>query len=107
MPIARIYTTSWCADHRYARQLRRERGISFEEINVDEDPDAEELLLRVNDGLRKVPTIELDGRYFACSPFDPEQLAAEFAIPRRSGDFATLRGTLRATVSRDGQPTLQ
>ena len=48
---------------------------------MDEDPDAEELLLRVNDGLRKVPTIELDGRYFACSPFDPELLAAEFAIP--------------------------
>jgi mycoredoxin len=81
MAIARLYTTSWCADCRYAKQFLRERGIAFEEINVDEDPDAEELLLRVNDGLRKVPTIELDGRYFACSPFDPERLATEFAIP--------------------------
>ena len=53
----------------------------FEEINVDEDPDAEELVLRVNDGRRKVPTLEVDGRYFACSPFDPEQLAAELKIP--------------------------
>jgi mycoredoxin len=81
MPKARLYTTTWCPDCRYAKQFLRERGVSFEEINVDEDPDAEELVLRVNDGLRKVPTIEVDGRYFACSPFDPQQLAAEFAIP--------------------------
>jgi mycoredoxin len=81
MPTVRLYTTSWCADCRYAKQFLRERGVSFEEINVDEDPDAEELILRVNNGLRKVPTIELDGRYFACSPFDPDQLAEEFNIP--------------------------
>jgi mycoredoxin len=81
MPIIRVYTTTWCSDCRYVKQFLRERGIPFEEVNVDEDPDAEELVLRVNDGLRKVPTIEIDGRYFACSPFDPEQLASEFAIP--------------------------
>ena len=44
-------------------------------------PTAEELVLRVNDGRRKVPTLEVDGRYFACSPFDAEQLAAELKIP--------------------------
>jgi mycoredoxin len=81
MPIPRMYTTSWCSDCRYAKQFLRERGISFQEINVDEDPEAEDLILRVNDGRRKVPTIEIDGRYFACSPFDPEQLANEFSIP--------------------------
>ena len=84
MSIARLYTTTWCSDCRYAKQFLRERGIAFDEVNVDEDPDAEELVLRVNDGLRKVPTIEIDGRYFACSPFDPERLAAEFAIPLNS-----------------------
>ena len=81
MATARLYTTSWCPDCRYAKQFLRERGISFEEINVDEDPQAEELILRVNDGLRKVPTIEFDGRYFACSPFDPEELAEGLNIP--------------------------
>jgi mycoredoxin len=81
MSIPTLYTTNWCPDCRYAKQFFRERGISFEEINVDENPDAEELILRVNNGLRKVPTIEWNGRYFACSPFDPEQLAEEFSIP--------------------------
>jgi mycoredoxin len=77
----RVYSTRWCPDCRWTKQFLRERGILFEEINVDEDPDAEDLVLRVNDGRRKVPTLEVGGRYFACSPFDPEQLAAELKIP--------------------------
>jgi mycoredoxin len=77
----RVYSTRWCADCRWTKQFLRERGIPFEEINVDEDADAEELVLRVNEGRRKVPTLEVAGRYFACSPFDPEQLAAELKIP--------------------------
>ena len=76
-----IYSTSWCGDCRRAKQFLKERGISFHEINVDEDPDAEDLVLRVNNGRRKVPTLEVDGRYFACSPFDPYLLAEELKIP--------------------------
>ena len=81
MDTIRLYSTRWCPDCRWTKQFLRERGIPFEEINVDEDPDAEDLVLRVNDGRRKVPTLEMGGRYFACSPFDPEQLAAELKIP--------------------------
>ncbi|MGH9703679.1 MAG: glutaredoxin family protein [Candidatus Acidiferrales bacterium] len=76
-----IYSTSWCGDCRRTKQFLKERGISFREINVDEDPDAEDLVLRVNDGRRKVPTLEVDGRFFACSPFDPYLLAEELKIP--------------------------
>jgi mycoredoxin len=76
-----MYSTSWCGDCRRAKQFLKERGISFHEINVDEDPDAEDLILRVNNGRRKVPTLEVDGRYFACSPFDPYLLAEELKIP--------------------------
>jgi len=35
----------------------------------------------VNNGLRKIPTIEVAGRYFASSPFDPYQLSDELKIP--------------------------
>ncbi len=76
-----IYGTKWCGDCRRAKQFLRERGVAFREVNIDETPDAEQLVLRVNNGLRKVPTLELDGRYFACSPFDPYQLAQELEIP--------------------------
>jgi mycoredoxin len=81
MSLPKMYTTSWCPDCRYAKKFLQARGITIEEINVDEEPEAEELLLRVNGGRRKVPTFEVGGRFFACSPFDPEQLAAEFAVP--------------------------
>ena len=76
-----VYGTSWCGDCRRAKQFLRERGVAFREVNIDEAPGSEEIVLRVNDGLRKVPTIEVDGRYFACSPFDPYQLAEELNIP--------------------------
>ena len=76
-----IYSTHWCGDCRRAKQFLLERGVPFREINIDEKPEAEDLVLRVNNGRRKVPTIEREGRYFACSPFDPYQLSQELDIP--------------------------
>jgi len=76
-----VYSTSWCGDCRRTKQFLRERSIQFREVNIDQDEDAEELVLRMNEGRRKVPTLEVDGRYFACSPFDPHQLAEELKVP--------------------------
>ncbi len=77
----RIYSTEWCSDCRRAKQFLKERGVQLEEINMDESPDAEDLVLRVNDGRRKVPTFDLNGEFFACSPFDPYFLAEKFGVP--------------------------
>ncbi len=77
----KIYTTPGCADCRRTKQFLRERGVAFEEVNIEEHPEAEELVLRVNEGRRKVPTLEVGGHYFACSPFDPYQLSEELKIP--------------------------
>ena len=76
-----IYGTTWCGDCRRVKQFLRDRGVAFREINIDDTPDAEQLVLRVNNGRRKVPTIEIGNRYFACSPFDPYLLASELRIP--------------------------
>lgn len=76
-----VYSTCFCCDCRRAKQFLRERGVPFREVNIDENPDAEDLVVRVNDGRRKVPTIEVEGRYFACSPFDPYQLAEQLNLP--------------------------
>jgi glutaredoxin len=76
-----IYGTRWCGDCRRAKQFLRERGVEFREVNIDDAPDAEELVLKVNQGRRKVPTLEVEGRYFSCSPFDPYKLADELKIP--------------------------
>lgn len=76
-----IYSTYWCGDCRRAKRFLRERGVQFREVNIDCCAEAEALVLRVNDGKRKVPTIEVDGYFFACSPFDPYQLAEVLKIP--------------------------
>ncbi|MBZ5701950.1 MAG: glutaredoxin family protein [Acidobacteriia bacterium] len=76
-----IYSTTWCVDCRRVKTFLKERSIAFQEVNIDEDPDAEELVLKANQGRRKVPTLEVAGRFFSCSPFNAEQLAAELGIP--------------------------
>ena len=57
------------------------RGIEVQEVNIEDDPEAEDLVIRVNHGRRKVPTIQVGDRYFACSPFNAQQLATELNIP--------------------------
>ena len=76
-----LYGTTWCPDCRRAKAFLKERGVSFREVNIEEDPSGEAIVINANNGKRKVPTIEVDGRYFACSPFDAEQLAEELHIP--------------------------
>ena len=59
-----MYCTSWCVDCRRAKKFLTERGVAFSEINIDEEPDAEDLVMQVNEGCRKVPTIKIGERYY-------------------------------------------
>ncbi len=76
-----IYSTEWCPDCRRAKSFLKERGISFTEVNIEQDPAGEAIVSKANHGKRRVPTFEVAGRYFACSPFNAEQLASELNIP--------------------------
>lgn len=80
-PSITVYTTTYCGDCRRAKQFLKERGVEFREINIDESPEAEDLVMSVNDDRRKVPTFEVGGRYFSCSPFDLYKLSEELKIP--------------------------
>jgi len=76
-----MYSTSWCPDCRRAKSFLKERGVQFSEVNIEEDAAAEQIVLQANKGKRKVPTIKVGERFFACSPFDAEDLAAQLNIP--------------------------
>lgn len=80
MATIRMYTTRWCADCRRAKRFLDQRAIPFEEINIDEEAGAAELVAANNGGKYKVPTFDVDGRYFACSPYDPEILRRELNL---------------------------
>jgi mycoredoxin len=76
----RMYTTNFCADCRRAKSFLKEREVSFEEIRVEETPGAVEFVVRANQGKHRVPTFEVDGHTFHCSPFDPQKLARELGL---------------------------
>lgn len=76
-----MYSTRWCPDCRRAKTFLKERGVEFREVDIEEYPSAEEIVIKANDGRRRVPTLEVGGRYFACSPFNAEELAENLKIP--------------------------
>jgi mycoredoxin len=76
-----MYCTTWCPDCRRAKSFLKERGVQFREVNIEEDAAAEQIVLQANKGKRKVPTIKVGERFFACSPFDAQDLAAQLNIP--------------------------
>jgi len=84
MATVKAYITGWCPDCRRALRFLDQQGISHEDIDVDESEEAEALVLRVNNGRRVVPTFEVDGRFFACSPYNKELLAAEIKDLQKS-----------------------
>ncbi|MDF2967280.1 MAG: mycoredoxin [Nocardioidaceae bacterium] len=52
-----LYSTPWCGYcHRLKAQLQRE-GISFEIVDIEQQPEAAEVVQRVNGGNQTVPTL--------------------------------------------------
>jgi mycoredoxin len=76
-----MYTTTWCPDCRRVKSFLKQRGVAYREVNIEEDETAEAIVLKANSGKRKVPTLKVGERYFACSPFNPVQLATELKVP--------------------------
>lgn len=76
----RIYTTSWCPDSRRAKRFLDEHGLPYEETDIDANPEGARFVIQANNGKRKVPTFDVDGRVFSCSPFDAERLTRELGL---------------------------
>lgn len=76
----RIYTTSWCPDCRQAKRLLEEHRLPYEEIDIESDAGAAKFVRSANNGKRKVPTFDVDGRIFSCSPFSAQCLKEELGL---------------------------
>ena len=61
MATIQVYTTRWCAYCIRAKTLLESRGLEFEEISLDEDPDFRRRLLELTGGWT-VPQIVIDGQ---------------------------------------------
>ena len=57
--MVKIYSTSWCPSCIYAKRLLSERGLEFEEINIEEKGWSRDDLFELTGG-RTVPQIIID-----------------------------------------------
>ncbi|OBF20144.1 mycoredoxin Mrx1 [Mycobacterium kubicae] len=53
-----IYTTSWCGYCFRLKKALNAQGISYDEVDIEQDPKAAEFVGSVNGGNRTVPTVK-------------------------------------------------
>lgn len=74
----KMYVTTWCGDCRMARRWFDSHDIPYEYINIEEDDKAAEYVVRVNRGMRSVPTIVFPDGTVLVEP-TPRELASKFS----------------------------
>lgn len=72
----KMYTTSWCPDCHAAKSALGKKGLSYQEINIEQDEGAAQYVMSVNGGKRSVPTLEYGGHAASLSGFRPVKLDA-------------------------------
>jgi glutaredoxin-like protein len=73
-----VYGAPWCGDCKRAQRVLDRHGARYRWIDVDEDPEAAREVVRINRGLRTIPTILFPDGSVLVEPTDPE-LAAKLA----------------------------
>ena len=81
MASIQLYTTAWCGHCVRAKMLLDQRGLGYEEIRVDEDPEFRQHLEELTGGWT-VPQIVIDG--------DPIGGFAELSALDRAGRLTEL-----------------
>lgn len=69
-----LYTTSWCPDCRAAKQALSTLGLPFTEVDIEQDSSAAEVVMKVNNGKRSVPTLVYGNHAASMSRFSMAKL---------------------------------
>ena len=70
----KVYSTRWCPDCIRTRRILSKYRVAFEEVNIDHDPAAGELVTTLNQGFRSVPTLVFPDGSTLTEPKGPELL---------------------------------
>lgn len=84
-----LYVNAWCGDCRRAIRFLDEFEIPYRTIDLDEHPEAAEIVMALNRGSRSVPTILVDGEHVATEPSRAE-LAGIFGVEDASASGGVL-----------------
>jgi mycoredoxin len=52
-----LYSTSWCASCFMAKRYLDQKGVSYDEIDIDLDPEAAQKVMSLAHGYKTVPTM--------------------------------------------------
>ncbi|HEX7972843.1 MAG TPA: glutaredoxin domain-containing protein [Anaerolineales bacterium] len=74
-----VYGADWCIDCRRAQQFLTRHQIPYTWINIDRDKKAEQYVLKVNRGMRSIPTIVFEDGSVLTEPSN-YQLAEKLRI---------------------------
>jgi mycoredoxin len=78
----KVYTTRWCGDCQITKNYLTQFGIPYQEIDIEDDPQAAAYVMQVNDGRRSVPTLVYGGEATSLSRFSRAKLD-EFLLKHR------------------------
>jgi mycoredoxin len=63
-----MYSTTWCGYCRRLKSQMEREGIAYTEVDIEQQPDAAELVMRVNGGNQTVPTVVFPDGSAATNP---------------------------------------
>lgn len=63
-----MFSTTWCGYCRVLKNHLKRENIPFTEVNVEEDPAAEAIVIEANGGNRTVPTVVFPDGTTATNP---------------------------------------
>lgn len=82
MPTVKIYSTSWCAFCKAEREFLDTQGVTYEDVNVEEDQTAAEEMIKLS-GQMGVPVTRIiheGGAESLKVGFDQDWLVAELKL---------------------------
>ena len=79
-----VYSSLWCPFCSRAKALLNRKGVAYEEIDVDRDPNLRQQMMQRAGGRRTVPQIFVDGRHIGGSD--------DLADLERAGELDALLG---------------
>ena len=74
-----IYGADWCGDCSRAERFLDRFGISYQKINIDQDQDAKDFVIKTNNGKQIIPTIIFPDNSILVEPSN-KQLADKLNI---------------------------
>lgn len=67
-----FYGANWCPDCRRSKRLLDKHNVTYEYINLEENPTASDQVMKINNGLQSIPTIVFPDGSVLVEPSDEE-----------------------------------